>query len=219
MGDFDGHYTQWRESRLNGLDKYLVDDFFNGKKVLELGCARADIAYTLQNKGANVTGCDGRQENLTLANTFYPSVNTFLWDGEKDPIPEYYTVIVHQGLLYHLNKDSLQTHLTNVLSNCDVLILESEVCDSSDLDVFEAYEIGYDQALNGVGSRPSESFVEKILAENGFSFKSIKDSILNAVFHTYDWEITNSKEWKHGQRRFWICWKNGVDCPIKPELV
>jgi hypothetical protein len=42
---------------------------------------------------------------------------------------------------------------------------------------------------------------------------------LNAFFHTYDWEITDTKEWKHGLRRFWICWKTGSECPIKSELI
>ena len=45
----------------------------------------------------------------------------------------------------------------------------------------------------------------------------VKDGILNSDFHIYDWEITDSEMWKHGLRRFWICWK-GIESPINTHL-
>jgi hypothetical protein len=61
------------------------------------------------------------------------------------------------------------------------------------------------------GIRPSEKYVEKILNNNGFKYFMIKDSIVNSCFHKYDWEITNTKTWKSGLRRFWVCWNKNVD--------
>ena len=29
----------------------------------------------------------------------------------------------------------------------------------------------------------------------------------------------NTKSWKHGLRRYWICWKNDLQCPIKSEYI
>ena len=163
---FIGHYNEWRESRIAGLDKYLVENFFEGKTLLEVACGKADIGHRLQNKGAIVKCCDARKEHLDVAKEMYPSIDTFLWDGDKDPIPEAFDIIVHWGLLYHLNKDNLNTHLVNVLTNCNYLLLESEVCDSSDLDVLETEEEGFDQAFNNRGSRPSESYIETILSDS-----------------------------------------------------
>jgi hypothetical protein len=42
----------------------------------------------------------------------------------------------------------------------------------------------------------------------------INDTIGNYGGHIYDWDVTNSKEWRHGLRRFWIAWKN-IDCPLR----
>lgn len=218
MNVFTDHYNEWRMSRIKGLDKYLTDDFLNGKKVLELACGKADIGHILQQKGAIVIGCDARKEHLDVAKILYPSIQTFIWDGENDKIQDNYHVIVHWGLLYHLNKDILKTHLANVMDHCEYLLLESEVCDSNDFDILETREEGYDQAFHNHGSRPSESYVEKIILEKGFHYKKIKDSILNTNRHTYDWEITNTKQWQHGLRRFWICWKEESVCPIKEEF-
>ena len=72
-------------------------------------------------------------------------------------------------------------------------------------------EEGYDQAYNNFGIRPSEKYVEKVLSNNGFKYFMIKDSIINSSWHIYDWEITNTKTWRAGLRRFWICWNKNVD--------
>lgn len=67
------------------------------------------------------------------------------------------------------------------------------------------------------GIRPSPNCVEKILKNDGFNFFMVKDGILNHDFHIYDWEINDNKEWNHGRRRFWICWK-GIESPINMHL-
>lgn len=41
----------------------------------------------------------------------------------------------------------------------------------------------------------------------------IEDPILNSTIHTYDDIITNTKKWRHGLRKFWICWKN-IESPL-----
>ena len=215
---FAGHYHAWRKSRVDCLDKYLQEEFLTGKNILELACGRADVSAGLEQKGAVVKGCDARQENLDLATQTYPSIPTFVYDGDTGSIDTKYDVIVHWGLLYHLNKDNHGSHVTNIVNNCDYLLLESEVCDSDDEECVEVQEDGYDQAYNGVGSRPSESYVENLLTSNGFQFKKILDPILNSDFHVYDWQAANTKEYKNGLRRFWICWNNSVSSPIKPEL-
>jgi len=71
----------------------------------------------------------------------------------------------------------------------------------------------YDQAFNSIGIRPSQTYVERILKNNVFQYKLIKDSILNSDFHIYDWDIQNTKTFQNGLRRFWICWKN-IESPL-----
>ena len=124
-------------------------------------------------------------------------------------ITEKYDIIVHWGLLYHLQE--IEKHLENIAEHCDILLLETEVSDSSEDTFFiQTEEKGYDQAFHSIGIRPSPSYVEKILDKNGFHFKLIKDPILNSSFHRYDWEIQDTKTWRQGLRRFWICWKKTI---------
>ena len=141
----------------------------------------------------------------------YPHIKTLLIDGDTDNILDKYDVIVHWGLLYHLNE--IEIHLQKIAQKCNVLFLETEVADSDDNTFYiQTNEIGYDQAFNGTGIRPSPSYVEKVLEKNGFQFKLVNDSIINSDFHNYDWPVNNTKTWRHGLRRFWICWKN-VESP------
>lgn len=216
---FSGHYEGWRTSRMNGLDKYLSDDFLKGKTLLELGCGHADIGNLFYNKGCDVTSSEIRQEHLNVAKDKYPHLNYIKLDCDKDLINKKYDIILHWGVLYHI--EDIDKNLSNVCDMCDYLFLETEVCLKSDDSVIKIKEGGYDQAYNNIGSRPSQMFVENLLTKNGFEFKLIKDPILNHSFHIYDWDLQKEKQNNniplnnHGRRRFWICWKSSVPTPLK----
>ena len=161
--------------------------------------------------GGIVTSSDARNEHLTIVNNKYPHIKTLLIDCDNDIIKDNYDIIIHWGLLYHLT--AIETHLKNVLEKCNILLLETEVYDSSTIeDCITIDEKGYDQSFHNKGTRLSQQKIENILEKNKFQFKIIKDPILNSDFHCYDWDITNSKTFKQGLRRFWICWK--LECPI-----
>jgi len=179
---------------------------------LELGCGYADIGNMFYELGAIVTSSDIRNEHLNVVKQRYPHINTLLIDGDNPDIKEKYDIIIHWGLLYHLNE--IESHLEKISQKCNVMFLETEVVDSDDDQSYiSIHENGYDQAFNNKGIRPSPAYIEKVLEKNGFQFKLIKDSILNSDFHIYDWNISNSKSHRSGLRRFWICWKN-VDSPL-----
>ena len=209
---FDGHYINWRISRMNGVKKYISPEYFKSKTILEMGCGYADIGNMFYELGAIVTSSDVRKEHLDIVNQKYPHIKTLLIDGDNDIIKDKYDIIVHWGLLYHLNE--IEMHIENISEKCDILLLETEVSDSNDTAFYiSTNESGYDQAFNNKGIRPSPSYVEYVLTKNGFQFKLVKDPILNSDVHFYDWDITNSKKSRNGLRRFWICWKN-IDSPF-----
>ena len=211
---FNEHYINWRDSRINGIKKYISTGYFKEKTLLEVGCGYADIGNIFCKLGAVVTSCDARQEHLEMVNKKYPKITTFKYDADKDKIKEKYDIIIHWGLLYHLKE--IKKHLKDISKNCDVLLLETEVSDSDDPKFYISVdENGYDQSFNNKGIRPSQSYIETLLKKYDFEFKLIKDPILNAEFHVYDWEITNSCMWRHGLRRYWICWKKDIPSPLK----
>jgi SAM-dependent methyltransferase len=209
---FEGHYNSWRISRMNGVKKYVLPGYFESKTMLELGCGHADVGNMFCELGANVTSSDARKEHLDIVRQNYPKIKTLLMDCDNVNIDNKYDVILHWGLLYHLKE--IEIHLEKISQKCDVLLLETEVCDSDDASFYIlTKEAGPDQAYNNIGIRPSPSYVENLLTKNGFQFKLINDPILNSNFHCYDWNIRNTKTWEHGLRRFWICWKN-IDSPL-----
>jgi hypothetical protein len=187
---FAGHYNNWRISRMNGIKKYISPDYFKFKTLLELGCGYADIGNMFYELGATVTSSDVRNEHLEIVNNKYPHIKTLHIDGDNDNINNKYDIIVHWGLLYHLNE--IEIHLQKVSEKCDILLLETEVSDTDDKQFcISTNESGYDQAFHNKGVRPSPCYIENILEKNGFQFKLIKDPILNSDFHCYDWDISN----------------------------
>ncbi len=211
---FSDHYNNWRTSRIEGIKKYIDLNFFKGKSMLELGCGYADLGNIFYNFGCSVTSTDARKEHLEIVNKVYPHIYTHILDCDKDKISIKYDIILHWGVLYHLS--NIYDHIKNVCEQTDYLLLETEVADVLDSDtILKVSENGYDQAFNNIGSRPSEQYIEKILTEFNFDFKIIKDPIINSDFHIYDWDITDTKKWKSGLRRYWICWKKDKPNPLK----
>lgn len=213
---FTNHYIGWTQSRVAGIKKYIPETVFQGKTLLELGAGHGDIGNAFHTMGATVTSSDARKEYIENISKTYPHLQTLLIDGDINTIPAKYDIIVHWGLLYHLAE--IEDHLEDVAKNCDILLLETEVYDSDEDDSYiSTYECGFDQAFNSRGIRPSQPYVERVLTENGFSFRCIQDPILNSDFHTYDWKTGMYRTAGMGMRRFWICWKN-VDSPIRAGL-
>jgi 2-polyprenyl-3-methyl-5-hydroxy-6-metoxy-1,4-benzoquinol methylase len=112
---FQGFYDNWRISRLNGVKKYIKPEYFKCKTLLELGCGYADIGNMFYDLGAIVTSSDARKEHLDIVKQKYPHIKTLLIDGENANIPDNYDIILHWGLLYHLNE--IEIHLKNVSEN------------------------------------------------------------------------------------------------------
>ena len=213
---FDGHYDYWLVTRMNGLKKHIYPRYFKSKTLLEMGCGHAHVGQKFHEMGADVTCTDVRTEHIRVVNDTKPHIKTLVFDADKDDIPGAYDIILHWGTLYHLAE--IENHLEKISHKCNVLLLDTEVCDSDDNTFFiTTDEDGYDQAFNKKGIRPSPAYVEKILTKNGFRFELINDPVLNCGFHIYDWNIKNTRRWSGGLRRFWICWKN-VESPITESM-
>jgi hypothetical protein len=174
--------------------------------VLEVGAGNGFFGTQVAERypRARIFITDARHEHVEGMAVIQPNSTKFVLDAtdiEKYPNVD---VILHFGLLYHL-EDPI-THLKKLRKNSwKLLLLETEVVNSSDKSVLYLEEEGYDQSVSRIGGRPSSRFVESIFS-NIFRFqvRRFDDAQLNSGFHVYDWVSQNTRtSWKHGLRRFW----------------
>lgn len=200
---FTTHYDQWRELRVAAIRAYYGDGFFRHKTLLELGCGYGDIGARFARLGATVTCADGRPEHLAVLRERWPDLTAVQADLDREWPFGAYDVILHLGVLYHL--EPTHASLRHSCRSTAHLVLETEVCDSASPDaIVLTAEQGYDQSVTGTGCRPSGARVERILTEEGMTFERITDDRCNAGMHVYDWPVTNTLGITHGQRRFWF---------------
>lgn len=219
---FDGHYEEWRGTRLYVAETLLGTEFFDKKNILEIGCGHAHIGrrFAENHPSSHITCVDGRLEHIEYIDNIVKenkieNIDTFVCDcdGEMEQFKDKkYDLSIHWGLLYHL-KDPRE-HLNRFLRCTDYLLLECEVCDSEEICVYPINENGYDQALNKTGCRPSAAFIENCLNENEFDFQIVIHEALDSGGHKYSWKAANTNSYPSGYRRYWIAWRRGLDCKI-----
>lgn len=201
------HYNHWQETRVKKVVSLFGKDFFENKTVLELGAAHGDIGNMFSKLGAIVTFAEGREENVEIIKSRYPSKDCILLDqNESWNLNKKFDVIIHWGVLYHLM--NWKQDLFCAVQHSDILLLESEVLDTDTEEEFHVTEVGYDQALEKYerAIRVPAITIEKYLTELGVKFTRYDDADINSSFHRYDWEIQNTRM-VTGMRRFWVITK------------
>lgn len=201
------YQSEWQNNRIKFVLSKYPNDFFNGKKVLELGSFNGYIGSYFNEIGSEVLSLEGRESNVANIKNDYPNLEVqhanldtpdWIW-GKWD-------IIINFGLYYHLEKFHKE-HLKNCVANCDLMFFETVIYDSFESEIHFRNESGADQSLSNVGGTPSTSYVENILTETNASFTKFCNSELNggpgAPQH-YDWEDKNSKIFDMWSRRFWI---------------
>jgi hypothetical protein len=198
---YDSGYNSWQINRVKFILETFGANFFSGKKILELGCYHGGVSKLIYNlvNGTNgsITAVEGLEENYNYCKATYPYINFVHSDLDSPDIndwifDEHYDIIIHWGLLYHLQYP-------------DKLFLETLIVDSDNLVSYveEKNIWGTDQSIHNIGTRPNTKYVENIFSH--LKFKRYDDSKLNSNCQpVYDWIPSNSG---NIYRRFWV-----IDC-------
>ncbi len=144
----------------------------DGRTVLDVGAGVGHLAQYFVKRGCDVTCTDGRQSNIDRMFQLYPDLKSAVLDVQTEALTRLgrFDVVFCYGLLYHL--ESPVPALRNMASVCKhLLLLETQVCDH----VLPILRMGQedtsaDQALTGLGGRPSPSYVVMIFRKVGFEF-------------------------------------------------
>jgi len=142
-----------------------------GKRVLDVGCGVGHLAKYFVNSGCEVICTDGRQENIVSLRSRYPNLVAHVVNVEREPLSQFgaFDIVFCYGLLYHLENPIAA--LRNMATVCkELLLLETMVCDSA-LPILRINDESkeFNQGLQGLGCRPSPSFI--VLAVNRLGFK------------------------------------------------
>jgi SAM-dependent methyltransferase len=144
---------------------------------------------------SSVVCLEGRPENVEAMRSRYPQLEGHVADIENEPLARFgrFDVVFSYGLLYHL-ENPLHA-IRNLESVCgELLLLESMVCDHDrPLVLVEDESSDVNQALAGLGCRPSPHYVALALSRAGLA-------------HVY----APAKPPAHADFRFE--WRNGLDC-------
>jgi 2-polyprenyl-3-methyl-5-hydroxy-6-metoxy-1,4-benzoquinol methylase len=102
---FSDHYEYWRAKRVVAIVEYYGQEWFKGKKILELGCGFGDIGKVFKSLGAEVVFAEGRKENCEVLMRKFPNDRIYQINLENEwPFQkERFDLILHMGVLYHLN--------------------------------------------------------------------------------------------------------------------
>jgi 2-polyprenyl-3-methyl-5-hydroxy-6-metoxy-1,4-benzoquinol methylase len=143
-----------------------------GRRVLDVGCGIGHFAPFYLERSCDVTAIDGRAENIAELRRRHPRVDAQVADVQAlDPSGGGTFDVIHCfGLLYHL--DSPIAAIRRLRGMCrGLMILETMVCDSSKPVAILVDETkAASQALDGLGSRPSPSFLALALNRVGFDY-------------------------------------------------
>jgi SAM-dependent methyltransferase len=143
-----------------------------GSRVLDVGAGVGHFIPFYLDRGCTVVAVDGRTENVAELKRRHQDVEAHAADAQTLE-PQHLGVfdVVHCfGLLYHL--ESPIAALRRLSAMCRrLLILETMVCDSSEpLMVLVDETRAASQAMEGLGSRPSPSFIALALNRVGFEY-------------------------------------------------
>jgi len=170
-------YENFCKKRLSRIKQIFGDRWFDGKRVVDLGCSSGDIGIALAKLGSKVTVVD--RDNNKLSNikryfdTFNHRVDTIHADLNYIDINQHYDLSIHMGLLYLL--EDWRKSLRNTIKNSNITILESSLgtsrCDLSE-DNIELY-------LNKLGAKYIK-YADPDLNSLGWDGNT-------KLYHLYDW--------------------------------
>jgi 2-polyprenyl-3-methyl-5-hydroxy-6-metoxy-1,4-benzoquinol methylase len=143
-----------------------------GKRVLDIGAGVGHFSHLYSRLGATVVAVEGRDENVAVLRQRYPDVTAHVGDVQSMDLAGLgdFDIVHCFGLLYHL--DSPVAALRRIETVCrGLLLLETMVCDAAQPMMVLADEtMAVNQALSGLGCRPSPAFIALALNRVGFPY-------------------------------------------------
>lgn len=178
-------YPKWKQKRVEKIIKIFGEDWFVGKKILELGACHGDIGLEFEDLGAIVYFSDARKENLekikerTTKNIPKNRIIILNQNYEYD-LGIKFDLVLHLAVLNHV--ENWKQDLKCALKHSDIMILETPVSKIFQKDYEEnnnPENLLY-SSFNSKNSIFTQESVEKTIHDLGYSFIRFDDNNLNS---------------------------------------
>jgi SAM-dependent methyltransferase len=180
-------------ARLDHLEKLGLP--IEGRSVLDAGCGVGHLAQFFVKHNCRTMCVDARPENIERLRSLYPGLEASAANVESG-LTQFgqFDIVFCYGLLYHLENPILG--IRNMAEVCrDLFLLETMVCDSeAPVCCWEEETLSANQAVHGVGCRPSPSFVKLALNLSGFPF--VYTTTVRPQDADFEVEWKNSLKWR-----------------------
>ena len=187
-----------------------------GKTVLDVGCGVGHLAAFLHDKGGRVVCIDARDQNIQTLRSKYPKLEARPLDVETESLLELgkFQIVFCYGLLYHLENPIVALrHMSEVCE--ETLLLETIVTDHRQaLSRIVEESTSSNEALRGVGNRPTPSYVAFGLRSSGFKYVYTPNTPPDHPDFRFEWK--NNLEHRrggHNLRCIFIASKNELHNP------
>jgi len=231
------HHEKWAKNRTQKILDIFGEDWFAGKKILELAACHGDVGIELSKLGSVVTFSDVRLSNI---NTIESRLNSIIGvkyytrvinQEEKYHFNQPFDLTIHMGVLYHL--ENWKQDLECAIKCSKLMILESLVKpfegDEEIVNLQVAEPVKRYHGLNSKLVLFSQQSVENVLKRNNCSFIRFDNEQLDSLGwdgtllkHTYSWKQFESKDksiYSYSlndeqvnlhHRRFWLVINNNL---------
>jgi len=184
-----------------------------------MGAMWGDLSFLVRKKFPHIDCIneEGNLSNLKLGRERYPEMKWEKINYETCDLNSLSDadIVFNMGLFYHLSKEKASDVLTaSIRRTKKILFFETEVidCDNENCFIETPHmvtplfkEIGTDgQGLVPYEIKPSIPYVNNILKKLNCTYEYIESPELNGNNHTYDWKITNTKNYTQRMRKFWV---------------
>ena len=203
------------KARLDNLTSLQFD--LANKRVLDIGSGIGILAQFFIERGSDVVCIDARESNLNELRNRYPQLEnaSFAYDVEVDDLSPLgsFDIVFCYGLLYHVEKPELV--LEKAANIAPLLFLESCIADHPEpLNLWVEETYTHNQAMHGIGSRPTPSFIISALHHYGYPYVyfPVTPPKHEDFQFTYTGSLTHIKD-NHPIRQIIIASKDALDNP------
>ena len=200
--------TEARQSFLRAILPHLKQGL-DLRTALDVGCGVGYFSAFLKDLGFQVTGVDGRAENVAEARSRFPDIRFHVSNVEDPSVAKLgqFDLVLCFGLLYHLENPFAAIRNLYALTAKVLLIESMAIPERRPVLVLRDEGRSEDQGLHFVAFYPSESAIVKMCYRSGFPFVY---RCLALPVH----EDFRASVWRHRARTILIASNLALDFPF-----